>query len=56
MQTSTASLISTLPALISNQTAAVFLAEPIADALAAMTTLTLFFLQYRKQLFCRRKI
>lgn len=49
-------LIYILPVLISNQTAAVFLAEPIADALAAITTLTLFCLQYRKQLFSRSKI
>ena len=35
----------------SNQEAAVFLAEPISDCIAAATTVTMFLLQYRKKLF-----
>ena len=38
-----------------NQEAAVFLAEPISDCIAAATTVTMFFLQYRKKLFAAKK-
>ena len=41
-------LIYILPHFIRNQTMAVFLAEPLADAIAVSTTGTLFFREYRK--------
>ena len=37
-----------LPLFISDKVFAVFLAEPIADILAALTTLTLFILKFKK--------
>lgn len=40
-------LIYVLPVLMENDVFAIFLAEPIADVLAAMTTLTLFVLRFR---------
>ena len=43
-------LIWLLPQLISDQVFAVFLAEPIADMIATLTTLTLFLLQFPKLL------
>lgn len=48
-------LIYILPAFLPNQAAAVFLAEPIADALAATTTLIMFLRQYRSHLFRSRQ-
>lgn len=48
-------LIYILPVVLPfDQTAAVLLAEPIADALAALTTLTMFLRQYRKYLFAKK--
>lgn len=44
-------LIYILPCFLPDQTMAVFLAEPIADTIAASTTLTLFLKQYRHELF-----
>ena len=41
-------LIYILPHFIANQTMAVFLADPLADAIAVSTTGTLFFREYRK--------
>lgn len=41
-------LIYILPQFFSNQVFAVFLAEPIADILAAITTLIMFILQFKK--------
>lgn len=41
-------LILILPQFLSNQLFAVFLAEPISDFLAAMTTMTLFLIRFRK--------
>lgn len=43
------------PCLFTNQTAAVFLAEPVADTIAGITTLTLFFRVYHKQLFSKKR-
>lgn len=43
-------LIYILPLLIQDQVCGVFLAEPISDILAALTTLTLFTLKFRKLL------
>ena len=43
-------LIFILPMFIENQVLAVFLAEPIADALAVMTTMTLFYREFKKLL------
>lgn len=41
-------LIYILPHLISNKVMAVFIAEPIADVLAVITTATIFLIQYKK--------
>ena len=41
-------LIFILPLFIKNQTFAVFLAEPIADFIAVSTTMTLFYLNFKK--------
>lgn len=41
-------LIFILPLFISNQTFAVFLAEPIADFIAVSTTMTLFYINFKK--------
>ena len=41
-------LIFILPLFISNQTFAVFLAEPIADFIAVSTTMTLFYKNFKK--------
>ena len=38
------------PYVFTNQTAAVFLAEPVADTIAGITTFTFFFRTYHKQL------
>lgn len=38
-----------------NQEAAVFLAEPISDCIAAATTVTMFLLQYRRKLFVSKE-
>ena len=43
-------LIYLLPALLSDQTFAVFLAEPVADTLAVLTTCILFARYYKKVL------
>ena len=43
-------LIYILPQFISNQTNAVFLAEPVADIIAVSCTVTLFTLQFRKSM------
>jgi hypothetical protein len=41
-------LIFILPCIISDQTFAVFLAEPIADFIAVSTTITLFAMNFKK--------
>jgi len=41
-------LIYILPNLFDNQVMAVYLAEPVADTLAVITTVTLFFFQFRR--------
>lgn len=41
-------LIYLLPRLMSDKVTAIFLAEPVADFLAVVTTATLFFIQFRK--------
>ena len=43
-------LIYILPHFLSNQVNAVFLAEPIADTIAVLTTVTLFYLEFKKLL------
>ena len=43
-------LIYILPQFLSNQVNAVFLAEPIADTIAVLTTVTLFYLEFKKLL------
>ena len=45
-----APLIYILPHFFADQTMAVFLAEPVADVLAVLTTVTLFTLTFRKTL------
>ena len=43
-------LIYILPNFLSDQVFAVFLAEPIADAVASVVTVTIFFLRFKKLL------
>ncbi len=43
-------LIYILPALLEDQTTAVYLAEPVADTLAVITTVTMFSFQFRRAL------
>ena len=43
-------LIYILPVFLEDDVMAVFLAEPIADVIAVLTTVTLFFLNFRKLL------
>ena len=43
-------LIYILPALLEDKTAAVYLAEPVADTLAVITTVSMFFIQFRRVL------
>lgn len=44
-------LIYVLPAFVADQVTGVFLAEPVADTIAAITTVSLFWWKYRKILF-----
>ena len=41
-------LIYILPAIMSDKTTAVFLAEPVADILAVMTTAIMFAVQFKR--------
>ena len=43
-------LIYILPALLEDKTTAVYLAEPVADTLAVITTVTMFSFQFRRAL------
>ena len=44
-------LIYIMPLLMENKTAAVFMAEPVADFIAVTTTATLFYIQFRKAMY-----
>ena len=44
-------LIYIMPLLMENKTAAVFMAEPVADFIAVTTTAILFYIQFRKAMY-----